>query len=470
MDQRIALEWVRDNIASFGGDPQLVTAIGDSAGAISILHHMTSPLHLKNRLFHRAILISAGLFAGPELTIAKAHRQHLKIAREKLGCPGEPNEVLACLKSLPAMKLRVHYTRMPTPFLSTYPIEARITGQPLNDRTFFPDLIEALEKGNFDREMPVIVGSDLDEGSMFASMTWPLVYPDESYFRSIVRQLFGDEVGPQVLERYGPERTGSLRKAIDAISAHMFTSHGTCQIARFLARSSHAPIYRYGNFHLFNHTNNPNLGVFHTAAHALFLRPHVPEVILFPKNYTEAEIKLSDAFGDLLMQFAKVRSPSDVPGGKTEKDGVQSDSSKKQPSIQHFPLFARDQWPAFTTKTLDELHIGPNGTSKLVLGSRFQAEDCEFWNKAYPPHGLLPPMFMGDLYAEEPLLAKLANEGFWIVVTYLRLFRNGAIIFLVLVGLLVLYCCRPGRKQASTQSKTMNPTRKPVAGQKVKKE
>ena len=42
-DQRIALEWVRDNIEYFGGDPELVTLFGESSGAASIGFHMMSP-------------------------------------------------------------------------------------------------------------------------------------------------------------------------------------------------------------------------------------------------------------------------------------------------------------------------------------------------------------------------------------------------------------------------------------------
>lgn len=58
-DQILALQWVRDNIAAFGGDPGLVTAFGQSAGADSILALMLSPA--ADGLFHRAILQSAPL-------------------------------------------------------------------------------------------------------------------------------------------------------------------------------------------------------------------------------------------------------------------------------------------------------------------------------------------------------------------------------------------------------------------------
>nr|UYG55610.1 esterase 1 [Geocoris pallidipennis] len=52
-DQVMALRWVKENIAYFGGDPNAITLIGESAGGVSVYHHIISPL--SDGLFHRAI-------------------------------------------------------------------------------------------------------------------------------------------------------------------------------------------------------------------------------------------------------------------------------------------------------------------------------------------------------------------------------------------------------------------------------
>ena len=56
LDQRLAMKWVKDNIAKFGGDPDQVTIFGESAGGASVGHHLISPDSWP--YFHKAIMQS----------------------------------------------------------------------------------------------------------------------------------------------------------------------------------------------------------------------------------------------------------------------------------------------------------------------------------------------------------------------------------------------------------------------------
>ncbi|ETN59237.1 juvenile hormone esterase [Anopheles darlingi] len=76
-DQVLALKWVQRHIRSYGGDPQLVTIFGESAGGASVQFHMISPL--SRSLFHKAIIMSGSALAAWSLPIddplALARRQ-----------------------------------------------------------------------------------------------------------------------------------------------------------------------------------------------------------------------------------------------------------------------------------------------------------------------------------------------------------------------------------------------------------
>ena len=84
-DQLVALRWVRDNIAAFGGDGSAITIMGQSAGAMSVQQHCLSPL--SRGLFRSAVMSSGGgiskvLSAAP----AEKHYAFWQTAMEKAGC------------------------------------------------------------------------------------------------------------------------------------------------------------------------------------------------------------------------------------------------------------------------------------------------------------------------------------------------------------------------------------------------
>nr|XP_029723886.1 venom carboxylesterase-6-like [Aedes albopictus] len=104
-DQNLVLRWIQENIASFGGDPGLVTVFGESAGGASGTYHMMSPL--SKGLFHRVISQSGvNLDSWAQPTHKGVARKRSIQLGEMLGCQqghdGKFREMLDCLRKVSA--------------------------------------------------------------------------------------------------------------------------------------------------------------------------------------------------------------------------------------------------------------------------------------------------------------------------------------------------------------------------------
>ena len=95
-DQVLALKWIQNFIKYFGGDPNLVTIFGESAGSLSVAAHIISPL--STGLFNRAILESGSVLDSGWGPITPEHAIDYKDKFSNiLGCSESQNE-LKCLQ------------------------------------------------------------------------------------------------------------------------------------------------------------------------------------------------------------------------------------------------------------------------------------------------------------------------------------------------------------------------------------
>ena len=188
-DQRMALEWIKDNIAQFGGNPENVTIFGESAGAASVGYHLLSPL--SRNLFSQAIMQSASaLVPWGVITQDESIMRGLRLA-ELSGCKHQRSEVreaIDCLKTKNATDLVNNEWSAIVFGIAEFPFVPVIDGAFLDET---PE--KSLKTKNF-KKCNILMGANQDEGYYFIMYYLTTLFKkEENVF--VTRQAFEESVG-----------------------------------------------------------------------------------------------------------------------------------------------------------------------------------------------------------------------------------------------------------------------------------
>jgi para-nitrobenzyl esterase len=279
MDQVAALQWVKENITAFGGDPSNVTIGGQSAGSISVYALIASPA--ARGLFHRAIAESGGIFGSFKMgTLEDGEKTGLAL-QQKLHVDN-----LKAMRSLPADSI-----------LSASPGWNGPHFAPVRDGAFLPaDFYKTFSEGKFN-QVDFLGGWVTDELTMFGKEKTS----KEKFIQTVHEEYSGnaDKLIALFPHADSAEASASLQElhllSFGVTSPHLMSRYNTRPV--YLYEFSHVPVDKPGF---------PNYGAFHTAD-VPFALDNLHE---WDRPWRESDFSTEKSMSAYWVQFIRTGNPN----------------------------------------------------------------------------------------------------------------------------------------------------------------